>query len=226
MDIHNQEYKTQFIPNDVVSFVTNKEILTNDIFTKYQATAVIHGEIIIAKDTETKLTKKKTNRLIKDTYQDYLKFIETYNTNKDKWIYNIIDGISEQQNILYRDDKCIVIPTYVWDAVNLNKLHILCIPTDTTLRCIRSLTNKHIPLITHMKKQTIKIINQLYKLNEANLKIYFHYIPSTYHLHIHFVNTEYIDAGSSVEYSHSINNVLFNLEICPTYYQQIVLHIL
>lgn len=227
LNVLNQSHKTEFIPNTVSSFITNEEILTNDNFTKYQATAVINGEIIIAKTVESekpKILKKK--RIIKDTYEKYVKFINSYNMKKDKWIYNIIDGISEQQNILYRDDKCIVIPTYVWDTTNIDKLHILCIPTDINLRCIRSLTSEHIPLLNHMKKQTIKTINKFYKLNEKNLKIYFHYIPSTYHLHLHFVNTEYVDSGSSVEYSHSINDVLFNLELCSTYYQKIVLTIL
>ena len=223
ISILNQSHKTEFIPDIVTSFITNEEILTNDTFTKYQATAVISGEIIIAKTPETKkyeISKKK--RIIKDTYERYLKFINSYNIKKDKWIYNIIDGISEQENILYRDDKCIVIPTYVWDTTNIDKLHILCIPTDINLRCIRSLTNEHIPLLNHMKKITIKTINKFYKLNEKNLKIYFHYTPSTYHLHLHFVNTEYVDSGSSVEYSHSIDDVLFNLELCSTYYQKIV----
>lgn len=225
ISILNQSHKTEFIPDIVTSFITNEEILTNDTFTKYQATAVISGEIIIAKTPETKkyeISKKKKKRIIKDTYERYLKFINSYNIKKDKWIYNIIDGISEQENILYRDDKCIVIPTYVWDTTNIDKLHILCIPTDINLRCIRSLTNEHIPLLNHMKKITIKTINKFYKLNEKNLKIYFHYTPSTYHLHLHFVNTEYVDSGSSVEYSHSIDDVLFNLELCSTYYQKIV----
>ena len=75
-----------------------------------------------------------------------------------------------------------------------------------------------------MKKKTIDTIKTYYYLDETRVKIYIHYEPSTYHFHIHFVNLDLIHVNSSVEYSHELNNVLFNLSICPNYYQQIVLH--
>jgi hypothetical protein len=54
--------------------------------------------------------------------------------------------------------------------------------------------------------------------------MFFHYDPSTYHLHIHFVNTSNYDSRSSVEYSHELNSVIFNLSICSNYYKEAVLN--
>lgn len=221
--IDNVNYK--FIPSNLstIDSIVKKEIvLKNDIYEKYNAVAEIEGELIICNDTsEFRCFEKK---LVRETYQDYLEYILKRNIEKDRWIYNIIDGISEQDSVLYMDDICVIIPTYMWDSKNIDKLHLLCLPRDTTLRCIRSLTSAHIPLLEYMKKVTLDIIKEKYGLNEYYIKMFFHYDPSTYHLHIHFVNVANHDSRSSVEYSHDLNNVLFNLSICSDYYQKVILN--
>lgn len=221
--IDNVNYK--FLPShlsNIDSIIKNKLTLKNDIYEKYEATAQIDGELIICNDVS--LMRRSEKRIRRESYDDYLRYINNRDPKKDQWIYNIIDGLSEQDDILYRDDQCIVIPTYVWDGKSVDKLHILCLPTDVNLRCIRSLNSSHINLLEHMKSETIKVIKNKYGLDENQLKMFFHYEPSTYHLHIHFVNVANHDARSSVEYSHDLHSVLFNLSICSTYYQQAILN--
>ena len=150
--------------------------------------------------------------------------IKNRNIEKDRWIYNIIDGISETDKIICRDEKCVIIPSYTWDSKNINKLHILCLPIDTALRTIRELTKDHIPLLEHMKNATLEKIDLIYGLKEENVKMFFHYDPSTYHLHIHFINTLFTDTGSSVEYSHDLDIVIFNLSLDSDYYKKIKLN--
>jgi m7GpppX diphosphatase len=222
--IGNINYK--FIPSRVTTFdkiIKNNKTMENDVYEKYEATAEVSGELIICNDiTKMKRTEKK---IIRETYEEYLKSLQKRDPNKDKWIYNIIDGSSEQEQILHRDETCIVIPTYMWDSTNIDKLHILCLPTDISLRSIRSLTAEHIPLLEHMKKVTLETIKNKYGVDECYLKMFFHYEPSTYHLHIHFVNTSNYDARTSVEYSHELNNVIFNLSIYSQYYKVALLNI-
>ena len=221
--VENVNYK--FIPSKVTSFdkiVKNNKTMENDIYEKYEATAEISGELIVCNDvSKMKRTEKK---LVRETYEEYLTSLKKRDPNKDKWIYNIIDGTSEQELILHRDELCIIIPTYMWDSVNIEKLHILCLPTDITLRSIRSLTAAHIPLLEHMKKVTLETIKAKYGLDECYLKIFFHYEPSTYHLHIHFINTAHYEARSSVEYSHELNNIIFNLSLYSQYYKVAILN--
>lgn len=218
-------YKTthqKFIPNTVISFPNIRKIKTimeNDSFTKYEAIAEVKGEYIICNDM-SKLRNHSTI-LVKETYEEYLNFLSKRDIEKDRWIYNIIDGIAEQDAIFYRDEYSIVIPAYIWDYKNINKLHILCIPTDKSLRTIRDLTRINISLLEHMKKVTLKQIEYKYGLKEENLKIFFHYDPSTYHLHIHFINTLDTKCMSSVEYSHDLDTVIFNLKIDSDYYKKI-----
>ena len=74
-----------------------------------------------------------------------------------------------------------------------------------------------------MKTVSLQIIKEKYGLDETSIKKFFHYPPSSYHLHIHFVNNQF-KFGSSVEYSHELNSVIFNLSICSDYYKRIVLN--
>jgi m7GpppX diphosphatase len=221
--IDNVNYK--FLPSrmtNVDSIIKNKMTLKNDIYEKYDATAQIDGELVICNDVS--LMRRSEKKIIRETYDEYLRYIAKRDPAKDQWIYNIIDGTSEQESVLYRDELCIVIPTYMWDGKNVDKLHVLCMPMDVSLRCVRSLNSLHIPLLEHMKRKTIDIIKNNFNLDEHSLKMFFHYEPSTYHLHIHFVNSSCHDSRSSVEYSHELNNVIFNLSIYDNYYKQAILN--
>jgi m7GpppX diphosphatase len=219
--IDNTNYK--FLPSKITSFLKKEDLLLkNDIYEKYIATAEVEGELIVCNDTNK--IRKFEKKIIRESYEDYLKYLKKRDIEKDRWIYNIIDGISEQESILYRDQKCIIIPTYMWDNKNIDNLHLLCLPIDISLRSIRELNSSHIPLLEHMKNITLNTIKIKYNIDEYYIKIFFHYEPSTYHLHIHFVNIANYDTRSSVEYSHELNNVIFNLSICSDYYQKIILN--
>ena len=225
MQVTIDKINYKFIPSKLFSFDSiqkNQLILKNDIYEKYNCIAQVEGELIICNDTNK--MRKSDKKIIRESYDDYIKYIKKRDIEKDRWIYNIIDGISEQKTILYKDDRCIVIPTYMWDGINIDKLHILCMPIDISLRSIRSLNQTHIPLLQHMKNITLDIIKKQYDLDEYFVKMFFHYEPSTYHLHIHFVNIANHDCRSSVEYSHELNTVIFNLMICPDYYKLAILN--
>jgi len=215
----------KFIPKIVTSFdqiSKQKLILKNDVFEKYEADTNIKGELLVCKNTNK--LKKHSKVVIRETYDEYLQFIQNRDFEKDRWIYNIIDGLDEQDKILYKDIECVIVPTYTWDGNNIQKLHILCLHTNKTKRCLRDLTAYDIPWLIYIQKKTISVIKTNYGLNEEKIKAFIHYEPSTYHLHIHFVNVEYVECASSVEYSHDLNSVIFNLSLDSDYYKKIVLN--
>jgi hypothetical protein len=222
--IDNISYR--FIPSKVTSFdsiIKESQTLKNDIYEKYEAKAEISGELIVCKDV--KQMKHRVKKLVQEDYETYLQTLDKRDDKKDIWIYNIIDGISEQESILYRDDKCIVFINYFWDGKDIDKLQLLCMPIDRNFRSIRSLDASHISLLEHMKSVTSQVIREKYGLEEEYIKMYFHYEPSTYHLHIHFVNIASNQLHSSVEYSHELNSVMFNLKIMSDYYKIVLLNI-
>jgi m7GpppX diphosphatase len=223
VNIDNVNYK--FIPSRIASFDTikkNEQIFKNDIYEKFNAVVETEGELIICNDANQ--MRKFEKKIVRETYEEYLRYLQKREQKKDQWIYNIIEGTSEQESILYRDAKCIIIPSYTWDGKNKDTLHVLCLPTDVSLRSIRSLDSSHIPLLEHIKLAALRNIKHLYGIDEYYIKMFFHYEPSTYHLHIHFVNVAHHDTRSSVEYSHELNNVIFNLSICSDYYKRAILN--
>ena len=199
-----------------------EKIFENDIFQKYKCSTEILGEIIIS--NELKNINNFTNKIIKETYEEYIQNISLLNLEKDKWIYNIIDGFDEQESILYKDQLCIIIPSFTWINKELKELHILCIPLDKSIRCIRSLEGKHIELLKYMKNKTLKIIKEIYDIDEIYLKVFLHYEPSTYHLHIHFIHIDHQTCSSSIEYSYDLDSIIYNLSIKDDYYQSIILN--
>ena len=212
---------------------SNNIVMKNDIYEKYKVNLNVEGEYIRCTDIEmynkSNGKKYKNYKLKKETYQEYIDLINSRDPNIDKWIYNIIDGFAEQDNILFKDDECVIIPNYTFNVndplKSYDKLHILTIPMDKTLRCIRSLTSEHVTLLKFMKLKTVDIIYNFFGIKEESLKIFLHYNPSTYHLHIHFVNILFTDCNSSVEYSHDLDLVIFNLELDGDYYKKVLLKI-
>jgi m7GpppX diphosphatase len=222
--IDNVNYK--FIPHKIDNIEKTmkiKKTMENDIYEKYEATAIVDGELIICK--EVTQMKQRVRKLVQEDYETYLQTLENRDPKKDQWIYNILDGISEQESVLYRDDKCVIFINYFWDGKDIDKLQLLCMPTDINLRSIRSLDASHLPLLEHMKQVTLQVIREKYGLEQEDIKTYFHYEPSTYHLHIHFVNTIANQLHSSVEYSHELNSVMYNLKLFSDYYKSIKLNI-
>jgi hypothetical protein len=216
----NNEYSLKINKENVKNnIIVNDLIVKNDVFEKYNYKLEIEGEIIICKD-KTK-SKNFINKIKKETYEEYLNIINSYNIEKDKWIYNILDKISEEDKIIYESESIIIIPNYTWDNINIENFYLLTIPKNKKLRTIRDLIKDDIILLKEMKEKTEEVINNKYNYNNNEIKMYFHYSPSTYHLHMHSCHVKNKEVNSSVEYSHDIDNIIFNLEMNSNYYKLI-----
>jgi diadenosine tetraphosphate (Ap4A) HIT family hydrolase len=194
----------------------------NDIYEKYYTHFDISGEMIVCKNYKKQDAFCK--KVMPETYKQYLEFISKRDFSKDQWVYNILDGNAEQDRVLYKDDKIIILPNYTWDIKDIQKMHILTFPFDRTLKTIRDLNGSHITLLEHCRNTTMEIIKNTYGFDKDQIKIFIHYAPSTYHLHIHFTLVTNNDCCSSVEYSHELSNVIFNLSIKSDYYQTIIMN--
>ncbi len=200
----------------------NELVQSNDVFSKYKINSKITGELIIC--TNPSLTSKFNKKVVQETYEEYEQIKKTRDGKKDQWILNIIDGISEQEDIIYRDDQFIIIPTYTWDKTSMDQIHVLAIVIDKSLQTIRDLTSDHVELLKKIRTVGLEQIKSTYQVEPESLKMYFHYTPAAFLLHIHFVNTNNNTTDSSVEYSHELSQVIFNLELKSDYYKTINLN--
>ena len=82
--IDNINYK--FMPSNLLSvFKKENLILKNDIYEKYIATAHVEGELIVCNDINK--MRKFEKKIIRETYEDYLKYLKKRDIEKDRWIY-------------------------------------------------------------------------------------------------------------------------------------------
>ena len=63
-------------------------------------------------------------------------------------------------------------------------------------------------------------IKEKYDVPGNQLRIYLHYQPSYYHLHVHFTHLRFDAPGSGVERAHLLTDVIQNLERDPRYYTE------
>ncbi len=210
--------------NWVDKVVNTEQTFTNDVFVKYKSTLnEVEGELIICSDL--KKLDGFCKKISRETYSEYLDFISKRDFKKEQWVYNILDGLAEQDKILYKDEKIVVAPTYTWvDYNDLSKMYLLVFPMNKKLHSIRDLDGSHIELLEFIKSKTLEIIKSTYGFESDVIKMYLHYAPSTYHLHVHFVLVSNTDTNSSCEYSHELSNVIENLKINSDYYKLVVMN--
>uniref|UniRef100_A0AAR5PA77 m7GpppX diphosphatase n=1 Tax=Dendroctonus ponderosae TaxID=77166 RepID=A0AAR5PA77_DENPD len=140
-----------------------------------------------------------------------------------QWVYNIIDHKSESDRILVEDtdpiNGFVVVPDLKWNG-DLETLYFLAICNRRELKSIRDLTAEHLPLLNKIKATTINAIKSKYGLDGSQLRIYLHYQPSFYHLHIHFTYLRHEAPGILAERAHLLTTVISNLELISDYYQK------
>jgi hypothetical protein len=160
-----------------------------------------------------------------DTYDDYLKFVEK-NIGKDcQWIYDIIDKKTQTDRLLLDNDNFVLVTEMNMKMDDLDTFHLLAFPKDKSIRSIRDLEYKHIPLLREMDKKCKKYISKEFKINKNEIETHFHYIPGVMLLHMHFelVNSKKIRRPLR---EHSVVEVIENISIIPEYYKKIKIQVI
>lgn len=224
---NGEVYKIEILPPNGLSDITiNDTVVSNDRFSKFQITALLEGFMFKIDDPtsdETNSANISSVRTIKtETYEEYLTKKSKILPKNTKWIYNIIDGYNEQDRILYREDNFIIIPTFTWNN-DVNRLHVLGIVTDKRIMTIRDLNSSHISLLKDIMKIGCEQIKQKYNVGKEMIRIYLHYPPSTWLLHVHFEIITHVSNSCVVEHCHNLSMVIQNLEMCDTYYKDITM---
>jgi hypothetical protein len=178
---------------------------------------------------------------VTETYEEYITKIDTMENINTEWIKKIIDDCAEQDKIIYRDVDFIIVRDWKFDVTysdktksfedgfkpifNFKELHLLGIPT-INIKSIRDIEFNHIPILDKIKNEGIKACEELLGIDKDHIKIYFHYPPSTYHLHIHFTWVGLNDLSTNFERSHEYDAVIKNIKLDNSYYKSSMRHIL
>ncbi|CAL8465012.1 g4547 [Coccomyxa elongata] len=106
-----------------------------------------------------------------------------------------------------------------WDQKHVEGLYCIAIVHRRDVRSLRDLRGEHLPLLRSMRRKGSQALVERYGVREDELRVYIHYQPSYYHLHVHFLHVNYdAGAGMAVGKAHLLNDIIDNIEIMPDYY--------
>ncbi|KAF9970170.1 hypothetical protein BGZ73_007210 [Actinomortierella ambigua] len=186
---------------------------------------------VIHPATEAHIAKysRQERKMLTETAEIYhervLPWIESQPKGRIQWVYNILSGLKEQGDILFRDDDpdtgFIVLP----DRKTLSSLYLLAICMRTDVRSMRDLTTKHLPMLKNLREKVLDMVPQKFPGVAADeVRLFVHYHPSYYHFHVHITHVQAQVPGSTVGQSHLLENIIDNIEhIDPDYYSKISL---
>jgi m7GpppX diphosphatase len=187
-------------------------------------------------DQHIKKYTQQPLRTVTETPILYHKFVRPWiqkrrDVGKLDWIFNIIEGRTEQEDVIYRegsvsksqsligtpeqDEGFLLLPDLNWDRKTMTSLHLLCLISRRDIWTIRDLTPRHIPWLVHIRSKVLHATASLYpNISEDQLKLYFHYQPTYHHLHIHIVHV-LLDAGATqaVGKAFGVENIMSMLEV-------------
>lgn len=168
--------------------------------------------------------------LLEETAQDYqtvtLPHLEREQLSLE-WLYNVLEHRKEQDRIVFEDPSdetgFILLPDLKWDGKTLEQLYLLALVRVRGIKSLRDLTGGHLPLLRNIKKRGTEAIRERYGIGSDKLRVYLHYQPTFYHLHVHFTFLQHDPPGIQCEKSHLLTTVIGNLELVPDYYQRATL---
>ena len=158
-------------------------------------------------DKHIKKYSFQQSRSVTETPEIYGKYVRPYmqrcrEDGRLNWVYNILDGKSEQDNVLFhsepndRNDGFLLAPDLNWDR-NMASLHLLAIVDRRDIWSVRDLKKKDAPWLRHLRSTLASKVTELYDgLEEDLLKFYVHYQPTYYHFHIHVLHVN-VDATAT-----------------------------
>uniref|UniRef100_T1P8I4 m7GpppX diphosphatase n=1 Tax=Musca domestica TaxID=7370 RepID=T1P8I4_MUSDO len=208
----------------------------NNVYGSYQCTppAELNGvkATVVYPATDKHIEKYSICQkyVINETPEYYKDITLPYITSSQfslEWVYNILEHKQETERIIYEDPDMengfILLPDLKWDGRNVETLYVLAITHKHDIKSLRDLNASHLPLLRNIRKRSAEAVEKRYGLAASQLRMYFHYQPSFYHLHIH-INPVRNDApGIWCEKSHMLDTVINNLELMPDYYERATL---
>lgn len=148
-------------------------------------------------------------------------FIDPMDLSHCNWIYSILDGQKEQENVLHSDTQFMLMKNYTFIDGDIRTLYCLALPRErVSLKSVRDLTDAHLPLLRLIRDTSYATISTKFGVTPDKIQAYFHYHPTYYHLHVHFTHIEGCPVLASFV---MLEEAIANIEMVPDYYQRATL---
>ena len=226
-----QNHDREFVDSDIETNGKNiTKIFENDKVKKYEGTVNTKFEIM-------QIYPANEKDIYKFSFHPRFSLIETwneYNTNvrpialkqNIDWIQNILNHEKESENILYEDDDFIFMYDYKCNRSDISHFYALTFLKNEKILSIRDLEFKHVELLSSIRIRIENFMKTKFDIEPNKLRMYFHYPPSFWYLHIHVNLFDSHQDGIQVDYSHMLSNVIQNLTIDTDYYKKVSMEIM
>ena len=235
----NEEERDEII-NIIKQSPDQNLIMINDKYHKYQIdltfnnikTSYVVDTISPATDKDVDKNRSQIETFFTETIDMFnritLPFVKSIPQSEYQWIYNILDGKAEQENVLLDTDKYQLALDMKWDRKNVKEVYGTVFVKDYSLHSLRALNQSHLPLLEELQQKTLQILNEKYGLKESEVITFVHYIPSFWILHVHFVtihSPRYRTANCVIGRAITLNDVIQNIKMKNDYYQTVDLRV-
>jgi len=204
----------------------------NDIYYSFRGCATNELKVDVVFPANEKSIEKyrwQNRKIVRETLDDYktktLLYIKSLPPSRIEWVLNILDGKKEQEDVLFRDphptEGFILLPDFKWNKVDTSALYFLAITNARGIYSVRDLTTEHLGMLKNLKEKSIRAVSEKYGVQGDQLRLYFHYLPSFYHLHVHVTHIQYTPPGNGIHIGKAIllDDVISNISLLPSYYQ-------
>ncbi|BEJ10693.1 hypothetical protein CspHIS471_0101150 [Cutaneotrichosporon sp. HIS471] len=162
-------------------------------------------------------------RLLTETPALYAQVVEPYISSfppeRTAWVHAILEGRKEAERVLFSspgEEGFMLVPDLKWDGTTTAGLYLTAIVRDGSIRSMRDLERRHIPLLKSIKREAYSVCADKFDVAAGELRLFIHYQPSYYHFHVHVVHVAHeIFAGMAVGQAHMLDDVVNWLELSP-----------
>lgn len=156
-----------------------------------------------------------------------------------QWISNIIDAppagnegrATVGEEVLFENEHAVLLRDTKWPAASTDVRELYCLlivkRAHAHLRSVRDLRGPDAPWLAATVRACEAHLQQRFGVAPARVRAFFHYPPSFYHLHVHFVHVDSPANGPSTYAGRAllVADVLQNLRLDPDYYRHATLTI-
>ena len=148
-----------------------------------------------------------------------------------QWLYNVLDGTAETDRIIHSDQDFILAKDMKWNCkqdelseIEKQGIYLNALVRRRDLHSLRDLNANHLPLLEAIYERGRQAISKRYSIPIDQLRVFIHYQPSFYHVHVHFTHIMNEHHGFQCERSHLLATVIQNIHLMNDYYQKVTLH--
>eukprot|EP00347_Sterkiella_histriomuscorum_P010151 403377407 len=225
----NESIIAQLGQDDSNLILDENHYFQNDIYSKFmlnmtpEISKIQCDFIYPAPQSQIDKYTAQVYHIILETPEMHFKFVKPLyieKLEKPQWLYNVLDGVKEVELMKFKNEHFLLQQDYKVNSNEIQTLHLLAIPYDRTITSIRDLNETHLDMLKSIRDDSYRTIKEVYGLDKSQIRALFHYYPTFYHLHVHFVHASQIEkCGAFLGKGQLLEDVIDNIEIKGDYYQ-------